>query len=207
MTARGFTLVELMVGLGLLALISLLLFGGFRFGLRVWEVGDDRIAELNEIEMAEHLLRRQLGEAQPVVLDARPEGAPTLFQGDAAGVLFVAPLPAHRGTGGFYVFSLAEDDAQKKGQLILRWRRFRADRMNEAAFDPKDRSVLVNDIQSIAIAYFGRPATGAPARWLGRWDGTLGLPQLVRIRIAFPPGDSRRWPDFVVAPRLRISPS
>jgi len=205
--ARGFTLVELLVGLSLLTLISVLLFGGFRFGLRVWEVGDDRIAEANEIEMAQHLLRRQIGEAQPVVLGLQPDAAPTLFRGDSAGVLFVAPLPAHRGVGGFYLFSLAADGAQKNRQLVLRWRLYRADRLNETDFDPKDRSVLVNGIQSVAIDYFGRPAGDAPARWLERWDGALGLPQLVRLRIAFPPGDGRRWPDLVVAPRLQTSRS
>ncbi|HEV8680322.1 MAG TPA: prepilin-type N-terminal cleavage/methylation domain-containing protein [Stellaceae bacterium] len=205
--ARGFTLVELLVGLSLLSLISLLLFGGFRFGLRAWEVGDDRIAATNETEMAQHLLRRQLAEAQPIVIGPRAEGAPTLFQGDAAGVTFVAPLPVHRGVGGFYVFSVLTRDAGGDRQLLLRWRRFRADAAVGADFDPKDQSVLVNNIDSIEIAYFGQPSAAAPAQWLQRWDGTVGLPQLLRLHVVFPPGDARRWPAFVVSPRLRISPS
>ncbi len=205
--ARGFTLVELLVGLSLLSLISLLLFGGFRFGLRAWEVGDDRMAAANEIAMAQHLLRRQLAEAQPVIIGARLEGAPTLFNGDAAGVTFVAPLPAHRGVGGFYVFSAAARDAPGGRQLLLRWRRFRADAADSSDFDPKDESVLVNGIASLAIEYYGPPTEAAPAGWLSRWDGALGLPQLLRLRVAFPPGDARRWPEFVVSPRLWRAPS
>jgi len=205
--ARGFTLVELLVGLSLMSLISLLLFGGFRFGLRAWEVGDDRIAAANEIEMAQHLLRRQLAEAQPVIIGSRPEAAPTLFQGDDAGVTFVGPLPAHRGVGGFYIFSVATREDRGGRQLLLRWRRYRPDTVAGSDFDPKDESVLVNRIDSIAIEYFGQPSAAAPARWLQRWDGTLGLPQLLRLRVAFPRGDARRWPEFVVSPRLRIAPS
>ena len=205
--ARGFTLVELLVGLSLMSLISLLLFGGFRFGLRAWEVGDDRIAAANEIAMAQHLLRRQLAEAQPVTIGARPELAPTLFQGDDAGVTFVGPLPAHRGVGGFYIFSLATREERGGRQLLLRWRRYRPDTVAGSDFDPKDESVLLNGIGSIAIEYFGQPTAAASARWLQRWDGTLGLPQLLRLRVAFPPGDVRRWPVFVVSPRLRIAPS
>jgi general secretion pathway protein J len=205
--AGGFTLVELLVGLSLLSLISLLLFGGFRFGLRAWEAGDDRIAAADEVGMAEHLLRQQLAEAQPVTIGPRPEAAPTLFLGDDAGVTFVAPLPAHRGVGGFYLFSVAMRDGAEGRQLMLRWRRFRADAAPGAEFDPKDESVLLNDIDSVAIEYFGSPAAAAPARWLPRWDGALGLPQLVRLRVAFRRGDARRWPEFVVAPRLRIAPS
>ena len=205
--ARGFTLVELLVGLSLLSLFSLLLFGGFRFGLRAWEVGDDRIAAANEIAMAQHLLRRQFAEAQPVTIGPRPEIAPTLFQGDDASVTFVGPLPAHRGVGGFYVFSVASREDRSGRQLLLRWRRYRPDSVAGADFDPKDESVLMNGIDSIAIEYFGQPTATAPARWLQRWDGTLGLPQLLRVRIAFPRGDARRWPEFVVSPRLRIAPS
>jgi len=205
--ARGFTLVELLVGLSLLSLISLLLFGGFRFGLRAWEVGDDRIAAANEIAMAQHLLRRQLAEAQPVIIGSRLEGAPTLFNGDGDGVTFVAPLPAHRGVGGFYIFSVATRDAPGGRQLLLRWQRFRADAAAGSDFDPKDESVLVNGIASVAIEYFGLPTEAAPARWLQRWDGALGLPQLLRLRVAFPPGDARRWPEFVVSPRLWRAPS
>jgi general secretion pathway protein J len=205
--ARGFTLVELLVGLSLLSLISLLLFGGFRFGLRAWEAGDDRIAATNETEMAQHLLRRQLAEAQPIVIGPRTEGALTLFQGDDAGVTFVAPLPVHRGVGGFYVFSVLTRDAGGDRQLLLRWRRFRADAAVGSDFDPKDESVLVDNIDSIEIAYFGQPSAAAPAQWLQRWDGTVGLPQLLRLQVAFPPGDARRWPAFVVSPRLRIAPS
>jgi len=204
--ARGFTLVELLVGLSLLSLVSLLLFGGFRFGLRAWEAGDDRIAAANEIAMAQHLLRRQIAEAQPVVVGAQPQGAPTLFEGDADGVTFVAPLPAHRGVGGFYLFSLATRDAPGGRQLLLRWQRFRADAA-PVEFDPKDESVLVNGIASIAIEYFGQPTADAPARWLQRWDGALGLPQLLRLGVAFPPGEARRWPEFVVSPRLWRAPS
>jgi general secretion pathway protein J len=204
---QGFTLVELLVGLSLLSLVMLLLFGGFRFGLRAWEAGDDRIAAANEVEMAQHLLRRQLAQAQPVVLDSRPEGAPTLFQGDGDGLTFVAPLPAHRGVGGFYIFSLATRTDRDSRQLLLRWRRFRLDTVARPDFDSKDESVVLDGIDSIAIGYFGQPAAGAPAQWLSRWDGTLGLPQLVRLSVAFRRGDARRWPEFVVAPRLRIVPS
>jgi general secretion pathway protein J len=204
---HGFTLVELLVGLSLLSLVTLLLFGGFRFGLRAWEAGDDRIAASNEIQMAQQLLRRQLAEAQPLVIGSRPETAPTLFQGDGAGVTFVAPLPAHRRVGGFYIFSLATREDRGSLQLLLRWRRFRPDTVARSDFDPKDESVVVDGIDSIAIGYFGPPAAGLPPQWLPHWDGTLGLPQLVRLSVTFRRGDARRWPEFVVAPRLRIAPS
>jgi general secretion pathway protein J len=203
----GFTLVELLVGLSLLALVSLLLFGGLRFGLRTWEAGSTRLVQTNEIEAAQSLLRRELAEAQPVVL-GEPEQEPAiLFQGTDAALLFVAPLPAHRAIGGGHIFSLALEGERGNAQLMLRWHLFRADLPGPPLFEPRDSSPLLSGIDSIALSYYGRPSQEAPPRWLTRWDGTLGLPELVRIQILFPPGDRRRWPDFIVAPRLWTAPT
>jgi general secretion pathway protein J len=206
-TASGFTLVELLVGLSLLGLISLLLFGGLRFGLRTWEAGGTRLAQTNEIEAAQNLLRRELAEAQPVTIGPPEQEPPILFQGNGEALLFVAPLPAHRGIGGGHIFSLAAEGNRGNAQLMLRWHLFRADVPGQPLFDPKDSSPLLSGIDSIVLSYFGRPSAEAPARWLGRWDGALGLPELVRIQVVFPPGDRRRWPDFIVAPRLWTSPT
>lgn len=205
--AQGFTLVELLVGLSLLGLISLLLFGGLRFGLRTWEAGGTRLAQANEIEAVQSLLRRELAEAQPVAVGPQEQEPPILFQGKSEALIFVAPLPAHRGVGGGHVFSLAAEGDRGNAQLMLRWHLFRPDVPVLPPFDPKDSSVLLSGIDSVVLGYFGQPAPEAPPRWLDRWDGALGLPELVRIRVVFPPGDRRRWPDFIVAPRLWTAPT
>lgn len=199
--AAGFTLVELLVGLSLLALLTLLLFGGFRFGLRAWEVGSARLERGDAIASAQGLLRREFAEAQPVLTGAPAEATPVYFQGGADRVTFVAPLPAHRGVGGFHVFEIAVRPAGPSNDLVLRWHLYRADAA-APAFDPKDESLLLADIAALGISYYGQPAEGVPPQWLDLWDGRLGLPALVRLRVAFPPGDDRRWPDLVVAPRL-----
>jgi hypothetical protein len=47
-----------------------------------------------------------------------------------------------------------------------------------------------------------RAVASLPPDCLDNWDGLLGLAQLIRVRVSFAPGDRRRWPDLVVAPRL-----
>lgn len=197
----GFTLVELLVGLSLLAMLSTLLFGGFRFGLRAWEVGSARLESGDAVATAQGLLRRQLSEAQPVLTGAPAEATPVLFSGGADGITFVSPLPAHRGIGGFQVFELGLRERDATNHLMLRWHLYRADAV-APTFNPKDESVVLADVAAIAISYYGRPTDGAPRQWLDRWDGRFGLPELVRLRVAFPAGDDRSWPDLVVAPRL-----
>ena len=202
--SHGFTLVELLVGLSLLSLLTLLLFGGFRFGLRAWEVGSARLEGTDAVAAAQSLLRREFSEAQPVLVGTPTETTPVLFSGAADRLTFVAPLPAHRGTGGFHIFELALRPAgatTSTNDLLLRWHPYRADD-TAPDFDPKDESVVLSDVDAINLSYFGSPTQGAPAHWLELWDGRLGLPKLVRLQVVFPPGDDRRWPDLIVAPRL-----
>jgi general secretion pathway protein J len=54
-------------------------------------------------------------------------------------------------------------------------------------------TVLLEDIDRLELAYW----RGA---WVTRWEAAA-LPQLVRVRIVFPHGDPRHWPDILVAPR------
>ena len=203
--SHGFTLVELLVGLSLLSLLTLLLFGGFRFGLRAWEVGSARLEGTDAVAAAQSLLRREFSEAQPVLVGTPTETTPVLFSGADDRLTFVAPLPAYRGTGGFHTFELVlrpTGATTPTNELMLRWHLYRADD-TAPDFDPKDESVVLAGVDAIALSYFGPPAQGSPAQWLEFWDGRLGLPKLVRLQVVFPPGDGRRWPDLIVAPRLQ----
>ena len=90
--SAGFTLIELLVATTLLALLSVLLFGGLRFGARAWEAGGASMERTGEIEAIQDLLRRTLAEA------AAPEpasGQQLSFVGDAGRMRFFAPMPRH----------------------------------------------------------------------------------------------------------------
>jgi len=201
----GFTLVELLVGLSLMALLAVLLFGGFRFGLRAWEAGGARIERLNEAEQVQNLLRRELGEAYSLAGSNPQTGAGALatFQGSRDSLSFVAPLPSQAGVGGLYRFGLGIETVTGERRLALAWQIFRPDRAPRASVDADSRSVLLHGIAGVDFAYFGRRQTGAPAQWQDDWDDRRGLPELVRLRVSFPDGDGRTWSDLFVAPKLR----
>ena len=54
-------------------------------------------------------------------------------------------------------------------------------------------------VERIELAYWPRPGSpGSPApAWASAWAGN-DLPLLIRLRVVFPPGDGRHWPDIVV---------
>jgi general secretion pathway protein J len=201
----GFTLVEMLVGLSLLALMSVLLFGGFRFGLRAWESGDDQIAAIGEIERTQNLLRTLLSEAQlPVIAvndgDIRQMAS---FVGEDERLWFVAPLPAHRGVGGLYEFELTKVRNGAEDALSLAWRSYRVDRPLGDDRDFDDESILLRSTEGLRLAFFGQSSDQRDPAWLDSWDGSRGLPLLVRLTIE-DVGDGRRdWPELVVALKLR----
>src|SRR5579864_2460479 len=63
----GFTLLELLISLTLLAVLSAILFGGLRFGTRAWERSEVMASETDEIAIAQNFLRRQLSDAYPLL--------------------------------------------------------------------------------------------------------------------------------------------
>jgi general secretion pathway protein J len=202
----GFTLVELLVGLTLFSLISVLLFGGFRFGLRAWESGSERIDRTSRVELVQSLLRRELSQATlpKLVVPAGNPSTVSLFTGARDALTFIAPLPTHSGTGGLYVLSLLERRGGRHAYLSLGWTLFRADELAAGIFKADDEATLIDDISGLQIAYYGSLERDSAAGWLDQWIGFRGLPQLIRVRVSFPPGDPRQWADLVIAPRLYV---
>ncbi|MGH6893625.1 MAG: PulJ/GspJ family protein [Dongiaceae bacterium] len=194
---QGFTLVELLVGLILMALISVILFGGLRFGMRAWEAGSDHIDDATRIELVQNLLRRQVSQARlpPQAADTGPVAA---FVGGADSLMFIAPLPAHRGRGGSYLFRLTQRESDRRSVLTLAWHLYRPELLAEDLAAPEDETALLEDIAGIGLAYYGAADPERPPQWSDAWDGAGGRPQLVRLRVEFPPGDARRWPDLII---------
>jgi len=203
--ARGFTLIELLVGLSLMALMAVFLFGGFHFGLRAWEGGGTRLEEMNDAELAQSLLRRLLSQAylETIPESSDRQGPLSTFRGRAGDLTFVAPLPAHRGIEGQYMFLLATEPTDRALRLVLKWQLYRADGLvNQTAALADDAAILEN-VSSIRLAYFGQTSPTRPPQWNDKWDGALGLPKLIALHVEFPPGDPRIWPDLIVAPKLQ----
>src|SRR5690349_12267115 len=89
----GATLVELLVAMGVLSLIAVLLLGGMRLGLSIWESDDEQHGFEQRLERADGFLRQLLGESS-IALGQAP--APRTasdwgFRGAPAALSFTAP--------------------------------------------------------------------------------------------------------------------
>ncbi len=208
----GFTLIELLVALTLLGLISVVLFGGLRFGTRAWEAGNAQAERLAQVQAVQAMLRRRIAQALPPISDAADaaDGRGT-FAGESNGMHFLAVVPSRAGVGGIYAFDLAVIEVSAQGgaeavQLEFTWRLHRADDEAEPGDAPEaglgGRRVLIDGLASARFRYFGASTPGQAADWHDLWDSEDGLPGLIAIEAEFPESDGRAWPVLQVAPKL-----
>jgi general secretion pathway protein J len=210
----GFTLVELLVALTLLGLISVVLFGGLRFGTRAWEASSVQAERLAKVQAVQGLLRRRIAQALPPGPEgtrvAGPEEGRAVFSGDSDALQFLAVVPSRAGVGGIYAFDLTVIDDGEGARLELTWRLHRADD-DEAARDEipaaglGGRRILIDGLARAQFRYFGAMGPGQAADWGDSWDAGAGLPGLIAIEAEFPEGDGRAWPVLRVAPKLGVS--
>ena len=198
----GFTLLELIVAMTLLGLIVALLFGGLRFGARVWEAADQRIDESSELQVVQSFMRRRLGQATPLALPDSRVTRRVAFEGTPESVTFAALMPAHLGLGGFYWLSFYADESSDGRRLVASWRLFQPERDAFAEAEAVEKTVLVDRISAVEFSYFGPRDRGQSPEWRDRWEEIGSLPTLVSVRVSFAGSDGRSWPGLVVAPML-----
>jgi general secretion pathway protein J len=201
--SQGFTLVELLVALTLFALLSVLLFGGLRFGMRATESGTARLDFTDQIAAASGFLRGQLADAQPLQKDDGQGNKSIAFEGEADSLEFVVLPPAFLAPGGWYTLHLGVEREDGHALLIVRWRLVRQDQTSDAVSQPQD-SVLLERVRTVEFGYFGALASGDPPQWHARWHEAAVLPALVRLRVGFE--DGRQTPDLIVALRAAAVP-
>lgn len=95
----GFTLIEVLVVLTLLGLLMMVLFGGFRAGIRSWHLAEQHTARVEEPRQLSGLLYRHLGQLFPATFIGDQNGqVEPAFVGDAHRMRYVAPLSMSSGS-------------------------------------------------------------------------------------------------------------
>jgi len=202
----GFTLVELLVAVALLSVLSVALFGSLHLAIRVWARDTAHADQVDDIMLAQDVLRRLIGEAYPLFRTDDPTRTHVEFDGTATSLAFLATAPAALDTGGRSRFALSIDRRARdaRSDLILSSTPELADGEDTSILG---RKPLIEKLDTVEFSYFGQARSDSGAVWHDGWTGENALPRLVRIRIGFPAHDPRVWPDLVIAPRISVDVS
>src|SRR5450631_836984 len=151
---KGFTLVELVVALLLLALMSAMLYGSLALSANSWDRGEAKAEQSSDMRLTETFLRTLLMAQHPLRFHKVAE-QPLYFQGTHETLAFAATLPARAG-GGMYYFRLEVVGDRDKQQLTLS--RVVPDYAAIAlpSFSDAKTSILADSIAEVRFQYFGR---------------------------------------------------
>lgn len=186
----GFTLIELLVSITLMAMLTLLLFGGLHFGTRVWEKATSAETVGNKILSAQQMVAGTIQNAYPFFVLASPTDRHIQFDGEPTAMTFFTPAAP----GGLDVVTITRDP---NGSLVMNSR-------PELATQPTAHvvhRVLLGGVRSFTASYFGAMVKDGPQQWYSVWHNARTLPDLIRLRASLD-DKSAKWPDLVVAPRI-----
>src|SRR5690606_37809861 len=116
---RGFSLIEVVLAMILVALIMGIAVGGIRMSRKAAENGERRIEATNSTRVTQEFLRMQLARTLPLAFAMdRTEGKNYVFEGADDEITFVAPMPGYLSKGGPYIQTLSIE----RGELRFRHR-------------------------------------------------------------------------------------
>ena len=199
----GFTLVELLVSLAIVAVLAAMVLAGAQLGFQTAAQARARGVGNASIITTQTVLRDRIEGMTPSIRFefTRPIAD---IRGEATRFSFFAPAsPAERPAsltryrllrseeGELVLFALADTTAGVDPYAP-----------GQAGWTPQ---VLLTNVERLEIAYFGSlPGDGTRA-WRDSWIERGAPPQLVRIRVTFFEGDRRHWPDLVVRPAPTVN--
>lgn len=200
-TSAGFTLLEVLASLVLLALLLLGVYSGIRTATQSTRAGTATVERMDQLRSAQEFLRRELSQSmiQPIARNQR--GEDIYFIGSAHDMSYVAPLPGYLGKLGPQLQHLRlVDDGHGMSRLELSLAVLPPDGQPPRPLG--DPQVLFDHIRSGSFQYSGADLQGNVIAPTDSWtDGRL-LPMLVDIDLQA--DGTHPWPRLTVP--LRTNP-
>jgi len=205
--ARGFTLLEVMLAIVLLALLLAGTWGAIRTAVHAMHSGEDAIDRTNRLRVAEEFMRHQVSRILPLSFGQDDStGTNYVFEGSADSMRFVAPMPGYLSKGGPYVQTLRFVNGRGGKALVF------TDYMLNG-FDLADAkatmepAVLLDQIQDGKFEYRTLDDNGDLTDWSSQWDDPSVTPVMVRIAVTMRPESRVVFPDMEIPLMLDVGAS
>jgi general secretion pathway protein J len=194
---QGFTLIEVLVALALMAMIATILIVSLQIGGHTWQRVTRSTTHSDDIARAQAFLREHLSALYPAERQDSSGERPAFLLSDGRSVEFTSYAPYSAAAGMLRYRILV---AARSGLLEVE---SRVDTFGSSDFVGTDWAAegLVSHVSSFAIHFWAQPPD-EPGQWVDQWTDTAHIPPLVKIDVGFPPGDNRRWPSLYIAPRV-----
>lgn len=201
-SARGFTLIEVVISASLLAVGLALVFASIRGAGRATERAEVQAQREERLRAVQGFMRGQITAALPIAYQFNADtGEANFFTLSATKIEFVATMPGYLSRGGPYLQTIELVPGEGGQRLVFQHQLLTSEGPLPAEREPV---VLFDGIAEAGFDARTIDQNSQASSWQPQWNTSTQLPPLVRLRLRFADG-SRRWPEFVAAPRLAVA--
>ena len=202
---RGFTLIEVMLSILLLAVLLAAAFGGIRSAVKGMHIGENLMDRTNRLRVAQEFIRHQLSRTLPLPFgQERGTSQNLLFEGKSNLMRFVAPMPGYLSNGGAYVQTLELTNTRNGKQLLFNhWmlNGYDKDKLHKGDSEPV---VLMDMVDSGKFEYRKLDDQGELEDWSDDWDDPSITPVMIRIEMKMRKEALVGWPDMDIPLMLDV---
>lgn len=191
----GFTLLELLVAVTLLAFLSVGLMAGLRYGTEIWGKAQSKNVDTNTMRQAQKMLSDNLTRAYPRFVVISPEESYIDFDGTKDRIRFLST--AASGMGHIMRDTIAATGDGKEVALAIS-----ATPELGTGGAPVWSKALLRHLEAVEFSYFGAAGEEKQPAWHAIWRNQRRLPSLIRIRVAFAGSGNTPWPEMMLEPRV-----
>lgn len=180
-SARGVTLVELLVTLSVTALLFVVLSQAVSFGVRVWERGDGRLALKSQSWSGDALLRQLVSVArQPISRNSDPGEGIYRFKGSRKSMSFVTGPLRYSARVGLVLARLEVSNSPEGQILLLHWSPISTSKDSGRKAGAGVKPVL-GPADAIWFSFAGQNEDAPDIQWHPDWLGQESLPIAIKI--------------------------
>lgn len=203
--ALGFTLIEVMLSILLLAVLLAAAFGGINSAVKGMHSGERLMDRTNRLRVAQEFIRHQVSRVLPLPFgQERGTGENLMFEGKHDLMRFVAPMPGYLSNGGAYVQTFELTNSRNGKQLLFNhWmlNGFDKDKLNKGDSEPV---ILMDQVESGEFEYRKLDDEGKLDDWSDDWDKPSITPVMIRIKLKMRKEALVGWPDMEIPLMLDV---
>ncbi len=206
--SAGFTLLELMISLTIIAVIAVMVQNGFKLSVSAWEKGESAIEDQQRYRYTLDLIQRQISSALPRPLSEKSGTEPEAdLKGDETSLEFSSLINLIPGDASGVVQVKYRVETLEEGKNLWFMERDLIDQLKMSSQDEpgeEDWHILLSNIHDFEFQYLPpippEDSTDGLSYWEPSWgeqEGQKGLPLALQIRFQ---ADEEASPLYVVIP-------
>jgi general secretion pathway protein J len=193
----GFTLLEILMALTLMAVLLAGAFSGIRAAIKAMDSGEAAIDRVNRLRVAQEFVRHELSRTLPLAFGHdKGTGTNFVFQGEHDFLRFVAPMPGYLSRGGPYVQTLELARGQHGMQLLFTNSMLNGFDLDKLGSEKVEPVLLLDGIAHGRFEYRGYDEHGELGDWERDWKDPSRTPVMVRIALDLNEDSHLTWPQM-----------